>query len=103
MKTEVVFKRLKKGNSQNKIYFVIIIWSKKRACTNLYAFWKPGELGSSLTQVDDFTIARTDDFIKEILKVIEDELNISKVEKDNFRYTGQDISTAEDGSITIEM
>ena len=48
-------------------------------------------------------IAGTEDFIKEILKAIEDELTISKVEKDNFRYTGQDISTAEDGSITIEM
>ena len=56
-----------------------------------------------ITHIDDFTIAGTEDFIKEILKAIEDELTISKVEKDNFRYTGQDISTAEDGSITIEM
>ena len=49
------------------------------------------------------TIAGTYDFIKEILKAIEYELIISKVKQDNFRYTGQDISTAEDGSITIKM
>ena len=69
-----------------------------------YYLHRDGDLiGGVITHIDDFTIAGTEDFIKEILKGIEDELTISKVEKDNFRYTGQDISTAEDGSITIEM
>ena len=69
-----------------------------------YYLHRDGDLiGGVITHVDDFTIAGTDDFIKEILKAIEDELTISKVEKDNFRYTGQDISTAEDGSIVIKM
>ena len=34
---------------------------------------------------------------------VEEELMISKVEYDNFRYTGQDISSAGDSSIHIEM
>ena len=69
-----------------------------------YYLHRDGNLiGGVITHISDFTIAGTEDFIKEILKAIEDELTISKVEKDNFRYTGQDISTAEDGSITIEM
>ena len=37
-------------------------------------------IGGVITHVDDFTIAGTEDFIKEILKAIEDELKISKVE-----------------------
>ena len=69
-----------------------------------YYLHRNGDLeGGVFSHIDDFTIAGTDDFIQEILKAIEDELTISKVERDNFHYTGQDISTAEDGSIIIKM
>ena len=37
--------------------------------------------GGVLTHVDDFELTGTDDFVKEILKVVENELTISKVEK----------------------
>ena len=51
-----------------------------------YYLYRDGNLiGGVITYVDDFTIAGTEDFIKEILKAIEDELTIFKVEKDNFR------------------
>ena len=68
-----------------------------------YYLHRNGELVSGvITHVDNFTIAGTNYFIHKILNSIEDKLTISKVEQDNFRYTGQDISTAEDRNITIE-
>ena len=68
-----------------------------------YYLHRDGDIiGGVITHVDDFTIAGTEDFIKEILKAIEDELTISKVEKDNFRYTGIDVSTMNDG-IEVQM
>ena len=47
--------------------------------------------------MDDFTLASTADFIKKVLEMVEKELTVSKVEKDNFCYTGLDISTVMDG------
>ena len=51
--------------------------------------------GGVITHVDDFTIARTTGFIRDILKTVKEELTIFKVEHDNFRYTGKDISAEE--------
>ena len=65
--------------------------------------WPQGELvGAVITNVDDFTMAGTDEFIQETLKIIGKELTISKLEEDNFRYTGIDVSTV-DGGIQLEM
>ena len=52
--------------------------------------------------MDDFTLAGTEDFINEVLETVSRELTVSKIEKDNFRYTGIDVKTVEDG-IQIEM
>ena len=49
-----------------------------------------------ITHVDNFTLAGTADFIKKVLKMVEKDLTISKVQKDNFCYTGLDISTVKD-------
>ena len=59
-------------------------------------------MGAVITHVDNFTLAGTEDFIKEVLETISRELTISKIERDNFRYTGIDVKTVEDG-IEIEM
>ena len=58
--------------------------------------------GGIIMHVDNFTIAGTSDFIKDVLDMVETELTISKVKKDNFHFTGLDIFTVEDG-IEIEM
>ena len=50
-----------------------------------------------ITHVDNFTLAGTDVFIKELLETISRELTISKIERDNFCFTGMDISTVKDG------
>ena len=55
-----------------------------------------------ITHVDDFTLAGTEDFIKEVLETVSREHTISKIERDSFRYTGIDVKTFEDG-IEIEM
>ena len=52
--------------------------------------------------VDDFTLAGTQDFIDEVLKTIEEELIVSKVNRDSFRYIGIDVEAIEDG-IEIKM
>ena len=57
-----------------------------------YHLHKDGELiGAVITHVDNFTMAGTDEFIKETLKIIGKELTISKIEEDDFRYTGIDV------------
>ena len=55
-----------------------------------------------ITHVDDFTLAGTEDFIKEVLETVSRELTVSKIERDSFRYMGIDVSTVDDG-IEIEM
>ena len=68
-----------------------------------YHLHKDGELvGAVITHVDNFTMAGTDEFIKETLNIIGKELTISKIEEDDFRYTGIDASTIDCG-IQLEM
>ena len=55
-----------------------------------------------ITHVDDFTLAGIEDFIKEVLETVSRELTVSKIERDNFRYTGIDVKTIEDG-IEVEI
>ena len=59
-------------------------------------------IGAVITHVDDFTLAGTEDFIKEVLETVARELTVSKIERDSFRYTGIDVSAVDDG-IEIEM
>ena len=68
-----------------------------------YYFHRDGDLmGAVITHVDDFTLAGTEEFIKEVLETVERELTVSKIEKDKFRYTGINVTAVEDG-IEIEM
>ena len=47
--------------------------------------------GMVLTHVDDFSMAGADGFLDELEKKIRKELNVSKVEKNKYRFTGIDI------------
>ena len=68
-----------------------------------YYLHQDGELlGAVITHVDDFTLAGTESFIKEVLETISRELTVSKIEKDKFRYTGIDVSAVDDG-IEVQM
>ena len=68
-----------------------------------YYLHRDGDLiGTVITHVDDFTLARTDAFINEVIETVSRELTVSKIEKYNFRYMGIDVKTIEDG-IEIEM
>ena len=68
-----------------------------------YYLHRDGELiGTVITHVDDFTLAGTEAFINEVIETVSRELTVSKIERDNFRYTGIDVKTTEDG-IEIEM
>merc|ERR1712030_281970 len=58
--------------------------------------------GAVLTHVDDFSLAGTDSFVEKVIRQVEQQLTVSKVEKDKFRFTGFDISAVEDG-IEITM
>lgn len=54
--------------------------------------YKDGELKSSVqTQIDDFSLAGTSDFIEKIIQVVSRRLTISKVEQGKFRFTGLDV------------
>ena len=54
-----------------------------------YFLHEEGKLkGAILTHVDDFNIARYDNFVEMVLDNVERELTISKVEKDKFCFTG---------------
>ena len=55
-----------------------------------------------MTHVDNFEVAGTPEFLKEIISVVEDELTVSKVEEDTFRYTGLDVKIVSEG-IKISM
>ena len=59
-------------------------------------------LGVNLSHVDDFTIAGNEEFVKRIVKGISDRFIVSKVEEDEFRFTGLDIK-AKDGKIEVSM
>ena len=47
-------------------------------------------------------LAGTEVFINEVLETVSRELTVSKIERDNFRYTGIDVKTVNDG-IEVEM
>ena len=49
-----------------------------------------------LTHVDDFAFAGSDDFIEEVITKVQNELTVSKIEKNVFRFTGVDISKQKD-------
>ena len=59
-------------------------------------------MGAFITHVDNFTLAGTETFIKEVLETISRELTVSKIERDNFRYTGIDVLAMDDG-IEVQM
>ena len=68
-----------------------------------YYLHRNGELiGTVITHVDDLTLAGTEAFINEVLQTVSRELTVSKIERDNFRYTGIDVKTIEDG-LEVEM
>ena len=50
-----------------------------------------------ITHVDDFNLAGTPDFVKDVISVVEKEVTVSKVEEDVFRFTGLDVKTLETG------
>merc|ERR1712240_539306 len=51
---------------------------------------------------DDFTIAGTQEFVQRIVAGIEEKFTVSKVEEDNFRFTGLDVKTT-NGKIEVSM
>ena len=55
--------------------------------------------GMVLTHVDDFSMAETHGFLDELEKKIRKELNVSKVEKNKYRFTGIDIEKKKDGIV----
>merc|ERR1712115_144449 len=69
----------------------------------VYYEQKSGKLmGIILSHVDDFTIAGTREFVNRIVSGIKRKLTVSKVEEDNFRFTGLDVKT-KDGKIEISL
>ena len=69
----------------------------------VYYEHKNGKLmGLILSHVDDFTIAGNTEFVKRIVTGIKERFTVSKVEEDNFRFTGLDVKT-KDGKIQISM
>merc|ERR1712112_640775 len=49
---------------------------------------------------DDFTVAGEEEFVKRVVKGINDKFTVSKVEEDEFRFTGLDVKVKEE---TIEV
>jgi hypothetical protein len=69
----------------------------------LYYFFKDGKLVSIiLTHVDDFFMAGTRQFLDWIGGILRKELQISKVERNKFRFTSIDIEKTSEG-IKISM
>ena len=54
------------------------------------------------SHMDDFFLAGTDPFLREITKKIADKLEISKLEDDEFRFTGMDVKKKYD-AIVVSM
>merc|ERR1711873_382510 len=69
----------------------------------VYYKHKNGNLiGLILSHIDDFTIAGTLEFVKRVVTGIQERFTVSKVEEENFRFTGLDVKT-KDGKIEISM
>ena len=63
-----------------------------------YHLHRNGELiGTMITHVDDFTLAGTKAFVDEVIDTVSKDLTVSKIERENFKYTGIDVRTVEDG------
>ena len=58
--------------------------------------------GAVLSHIDDFSVARDDDFVNRIVKGISEKFIVSKVETDSFRFTGLDIESKE-GKVHVSM
>ena len=52
--------------------------------------------------MDDFKLAGTDEFLEEVISLVEEELNVSEIEKDLFCFTSLDIKVVDDG-IEVSM
>ena len=57
---------------------------------------------TSLSHVDYFTVAGEGEFVERIVKGVSDEFTVSKVEEDEFRFTGLDVK-ANNGKIEVSM
>ena len=55
-----------------------------------------------ITHVDDFNMAGTDEFLENVLSIVKEELTLSKIENNTFRFTGLDVKVVEDG-IEVSM
>ena len=63
-----------------------------------YYLHRNGDLiGTVITHVDDFTLAGTEAFVNEVIETVSQELTVSKIERDNFRYAGIDVKTVDYG------
>ena len=61
-----------------------------------------GKLHDSITHVDNFNLVGTPDFVKHDISVVQEELTVSKIEEDVFRFMGLDTKSVETG-IEISM
>ena len=69
----------------------------------VYYQHKNGKLiGMILSHVDDFTITGTSEFVNRIVEGLKKIFTISKIEENNFRFTGLDVKT-NDEQIEISM
>ena len=69
----------------------------------VYYEHKDGKLvGLILSHVDDFTIAGSPEFVKRIVVGIKEKFTVSKVDENNFRFTGLDVKT-NNGKIEVSM
>merc|ERR1712240_149792 len=112
-KEGVIWKLLKPSygldDASRKFYFKVKETLQKLGLKTLpgddavYYEHKNGKLmGLILSHVDDFTIAGTLEFVKRIVIGIQEKFTVSKVEEDNFRFTGLDVKT-KNGKIEISM
>ena len=59
-------------------------------------------MGLNLSHVDDFTITGDVEFVRRIVKGIQERFTVSKIEEDMIRFTGLDVK-AENGKIQVSM
>ena len=68
-----------------------------------YYQYEDGELkGVVIIFVDVFTLAGTEEFVDNVLEIVNKELTVSKIERDNFRHMRVDVAAKDDG-IEIQM
>ena len=64
---------------------------------------RDGELiGAVLSHVDDFIVAGNYEFVKRIAKGVTEKFTVSKVEEDEFRFTGLDVKVRNE-AIKVSM